>query len=124
MFRIETRAILSTHPNQRSTLRPAVLISYASPVDHASEPEWLDWYNGTHVQELSVLIPEITAIAQFRLFRPGAVRPRFATIYHVPSLDAAGLGTRLRESGASLGPSKSIATGEDAPEFHVADHRI
>lgn len=99
----------------------AVLISYASPVDDEAEPSWLAWYHGTHIVEMRGILPEITSIEQYRLFRPGSPRPRFVTIYRTESLNAAEVATRLREGASRFSPSLSQPTGEDASAFQIAD---
>src|SRR5690606_37835019 len=96
-------------------------ISYASPVDDASEASWLTWYHDTHMVEMRGILPELSSIEQFRLFRPGAVRPRFVTIYRAESLNADQVASRLHEGAGSFSPSLSQPSGEDASTFQIAD---
>ena len=45
----------------------AMFLAWASPVNEASEAEFNDWYEGTHIPQVRSAIPAITAVHRYRL---------------------------------------------------------
>jgi hypothetical protein len=72
----------------------ALLLAWSSPVDEASDAEFVSWYEGTHIPQVRAAIPSIAAVHRYRTAdvpaAPGAPARRYLAVYELDTDDVAG----------------------------------
>jgi len=96
----------------------AMFLAWASPVDEASEAEFNEWYEGTHIPQVRSAIPAITAVHRYRLAdlpaEPGGAPParRYLAVYELDTDDvataAAALGAAATEGRMDMTPAMDL----------------
>jgi hypothetical protein len=96
----------------------AMFLAWASPVDEASEAEFNEWYEGTHIPQVRSAIPAITAVHRYRLADltagPGGAPParRYLAVYELDTDDvaaaAAALGAAATEGRMDMTPTMDL----------------
>jgi hypothetical protein len=92
----------------------ALFLAWASPVDDASDGEFNDWYEGTHIPEVRAAIPAITAVHRYTPadFPEGArdQQPahRYLAVYELDTDDVAGAAAALQAAIGSMNISPTI----------------
>lgn len=94
-----------------------VLFAYSSPVDAASEVDFLTWYREVHIPEMREAIPEITGATCYRLWDPdaGAGPSRFVTVYEAATEDPGALAAALSGASSGFTISSAMDRSENVP---------
>lgn len=113
----------------------AMFLAWASPVDEASEAEFNDWYEGTHIPQVRAAIPAITAVHRYRLAdlpaapggaEPGSTPParRYLAVYELDTDDvaaaAAALGAAATGGRMDMTPTMDLLANPPALQWYLA----
>ena len=107
----------------------AMFLAWASPVDEASEAEFNEWYEGTHIPQVRSAIPAITAVHRYRLAdltaEPGGAPParRYLAVYELDTDDvasaAAALGAAATEGRMDMTPAMDLQASPPDIEWYL-----
>jgi EthD domain len=108
----------------------AMFLAWASPVDEASEAEFNEWYEGTHIPQVRSAIPAITAVHRYRLAdltaAPGGAPParRYLAVYELDTDDvasaAAALGAADAEGRMDMTPTMDLQASPPDIQWYLS----
>jgi hypothetical protein len=96
----------------------ALLLAWSSPVDEASDAEYVSWYEGTHIPQVRAAIPAVSAVHRYRAADvPGGPAHRYLAVYELDTDDAAGAMAALgaAAAGGHLDPTSIMDTTVNPP---------
>jgi hypothetical protein len=99
----------------------ALLMAWSSPVDEASDAEYVSWYEGTHIPQVRAAIPAVSAVHRYRAAdvpaSTGRPAHRYLAVYELDTDDVASAMAALgaAAAGGRLDPTPTMDTTVNPP---------